>query len=324
MLIAHLSPVGGPANITEYLTAPLFAVIIGTSMGIHLHDRSPHPGRFLGDNLQRGLILIVLGVLLQRMYDQIIIVLPYLGVLVIVLAPLALLLHRMPVLTVGLAAGLAVVAPVIVDRAGLVANENVATWPGWLSDLMGWVATGGAYRLATLLPMALGGLALAAVLRQVTRLPQAWVVAGALFAASLAAYVIGAGTASGSAAYSGTTAEVIGATLLATGSVVASFIMLALAERFSLRRVLAPLLAAGRLALTAYTLQILWLALLSALRDGAPDDQWWILGSILVVVVGGSWLLERLMGTGPLEWLIHVLRPHPLGSSVSARSDGSR
>ena len=153
----------------------------------------------------------------------------------------------------------------------------------------------------------------------------AGVVAGALFAASLAAYVIGAGTASGSAAYSGTTAEVIGATLLATGSVVASFIMLALAERFSLRRVLAPLLAAGRLALTAYTLQILWLALLSALRDGAPDDQWWILGSILVVVVvGGSWLLERLMGTGPLEWLIHVLRPHPLGSSVSARSDGSQ
>ncbi|KAF0835321.1 DUF418 domain-containing protein [Ornithinibacter aureus] len=171
--------------------------------------------------------------------------------------------------------------------------------------------------------MALGGLALAAVLRQVTRLPQAWVVAGALFAASLAAYRIGAGTASGSAAYSGTTAEVIGATLLATGSVVASFIMLALAERISLRRVLAPLLAAGRLALTAYTLQILWLALLSALRDGAPDDQWWILGSSLVVV-GGSWLLERLMGTGPLEWLIHVLRPRPLGSSVSARSDGSR
>ena len=100
--------------------------------------------------------------------------------------------------------------------------------------------------------------------------------------------------------------------------------MLALAERFSLRRVLAPLLAAGRLALTAYTLQILWLALLSALRDGAPDDQWWILGSILVVVVGGSWLLERLMGTGPLEWLIHVLRPHPIGRSGSARSDGSR
>ncbi|GAA4394040.1 hypothetical protein GCM10023153_14620 [Ornithinibacter aureus] len=142
MLIAHLSPVGGPANITQYLTAPLFAVIIGTSMGIDLHDRSPHPGRFHGDNLQRGLILIVLGVLLQRMYDQIIVVLPYLGVLVIVLAPLALLLHRMPVLTVGLAAGLAVVAPVIVDRARLVANENVATWPGWLSDLMGWVARG--------------------------------------------------------------------------------------------------------------------------------------------------------------------------------------
>ena len=280
MLVAHLSPVGGPATITEYLTAPLFAVIIGTSMGIHLRDRSPHPDRFLGDNLQRGLM-----------------------------APLALLLRRMPVLTVGLAVGLAVVAPVVVDRARLAANENIATWPGWLDDLMGWVATGDAYRLATLLPMALGGLALAAVLHQVTHLPQAWVVAGALFATSLAAYRLGAGTASGSAAYSGTTAEVIGATLLATGSVVASFIMLALAERFSLRRVLEPVLATGRLALTAYTVQILWLALLSVLRDGALDDAWWILGSSLVVVVGACWALDRWWGTGPLEWLVHRLRP---------------
>jgi uncharacterized membrane protein YeiB len=309
MLVAHLSPVGGPATLTEYLTAPLFAVIIGTSMGIHLRDRSPHPDRFLGDNLQRGLILILLGILLQRLYDQVIIVLPHLGVLVIVLAPLALLLRRMPVLTVGLAVGLAVVAPVVVDRARLAANENIATWPGWLDDLMGWVATGDAYRLATLLPIALGGLALAAVLHQVTHLPQAWVVAGALFATSLAAYRLGAGTASGSAAYSGTTAEVIGATLLATGSVVASFIMLALAERFSLRRVLEPVLATGRLALTAYTVQILWLALLSVLRDGAPDDAWWILGSSLVVVVGACWALDRWWGTGPLEWLVHRLRP---------------
>jgi hypothetical protein len=303
MLIAHLSPVGGPADITEYLTAPLFA-------GIALsRERRPDAGTFVRDNLQRGLVLIVLGVLLQRAYDQIIVVLPYLGVLVIVLAPLALLLYRMPVLTVGLAAAGAVVAPVVVERARLAATENVATWPGWLTDLLTWVATGGAYRLATLLPMALGGLALASVLRLVSRSPEAYVVAGVLFATSLAAYQLGARTASGSAAYSGTTAEVVGATLLATGSIVASFLVVDVARRVGIGRVLDPVLSAGRLALTAYTLQILWLALLSVLRDGAPDDEWWILGSSIVVVVGGCWLLERLMGTGPLEWLIHRLRP---------------
>lgn len=324
MLIAHLSPVGGPAAITEYLTAPLFAVIIGTSMGIALgSERRPGAGTFVRDNLQRGLILIVLGVLLQRLYDQIIIVLPHLGVLVIVLAPLALLLHRMPVLTLGLAAAGAVVAPVVVDRARLVADENVASWPQWWSDLVGWVATGDAYRLATLLPMALGGLALATVLRRVGRPPEAWVVAGVLFATSVAAYVLGARTASGSAAYSGTTAEVVGATLLATGSIVASFLVVDLARRFGLGRALDPVLSSGRLALTAYTLQILWLALLSALRDGARDDEWWILGSSILVVVGGCWLLERLMGTGPLEWLIHRLRPvppSPPGRHVGPRS----
>ena len=59
---------------------------------------------------------MVLGVLLQSLYGQIDIVLPYLGVLVIVLAPLALLLHRVPVRTVVLAGALAVVGPLAAGR----------------------------------------------------------------------------------------------------------------------------------------------------------------------------------------------------------------
>ena len=59
----------------------------------------------------------MLGVLLQSIYAQIDVVLPYLGVLVIVLAPLALLLHRVPVLTLGIAGALAVVGPLVVERA---------------------------------------------------------------------------------------------------------------------------------------------------------------------------------------------------------------
>lgn len=311
MLVAHLSPVGGSTNLTDYLTAPLFAVIIGVSMGIQLDERRPPAGTFVRDNLQRGLVLVLLGVLLQGLYAQIDVVLPYLGLLVIVLAPLALLLHRMPVLTLGLAGAGAAVGPLLVDRARIAATENAATWPQWWSDVVQWLAAGPSYRVVSFLPMALGGLALSSVLRRAGRSPEGYAVAGVLFATSLGAYLLGAATVDGSAAYSGATAEVVGGTLLAAGSVIASFLLVELARGVGAGRVLDPLLSTGRLALTAYTVQILWLALLAALRDDAPDDAWWILASTTVIVVGGCWLLERVTGTGPLEWLVHWLRPRP-------------
>lgn len=310
MLIAHLSPIGGVLGVSELLTAPLFAVIIGTSMGLQLGgERRPTAGTFVRDNLQRGLVLVLLGVLLQELYGQIDVVLPYLGLLVIVLAPLALLLHRMPVLTLGIAAAGAVVSPLVVDRARAAVVENAAAWPQWWGDLVQWLATGPSYRVVSFLPMALGGLALASVVRRASRPPEGWVVAGVLLATGSGAYLLGMTTPDGADPYSGTTAEVVGATLLATGTVIASFLVVDLARRFGLERGLEPLLSTGRLALTAYTVQILWLALLATLRGGARDDEWWILATTTAVVVGACWLLERVMGTGPLEWLMHRLRP---------------
>ena len=321
MLVAHLCPVGGPANITEYLTAPLFAVVIGVAMGLVLDDRRPAASTFLRDNALRGLLLVVLGVLLQELYDQIVVVLPYLGLLIIVLAPLALLLHRMPVVTLGVAAGLAVVSPLVMERSRdwVLAHPDA---PAMLLDLVEWLAAGSSYRVVSLLAMALGGLALASILRRAARLPGAWLVGGVLLVVSLAAYVLGAASPDGAAAYSGTTAEIVGATLLSCGTVVLSFAVLQTLRDLGVGLVADPVLATGRLALTAYTLQILWLALLSALRGGAPDDEWWILGSSLVVVVGACWALDRWWGTGPLEWLVHRIRtPLP---TAPARHTGPR
>ena len=315
MLVAHLSPVGGPANITEYLTAPLFAVVIGVAMGLVLEDRRPPAGTFLRDNALRGLVLVVLGIGLQELYTQVVVVLQYLGLLVIVLAPIALLLHRMPVVTLAVAAGLAVVSPVVMERARdwRLGDPDA---PAMVEDLVRWLASGSSYRVVSLLAMALGGLALATVLRRAGQVPAAWAVGGVLLGASLAAYLLGAASPDGSAAYSGTTAEIVGATLLSCGTVVLSFAALQTVRDLGAGRVAEPLLATGRLALTAYTLQILWLALLAALRDDAPDDSWWILGSSLVVVVGACWALDRWWGTGPLEWVVHRLRtpvPGPPG-----------
>jgi uncharacterized membrane protein YeiB len=311
MLVAHLSPVGGVLNVSEYVTAPLFAVIIGISMGVRLTERRPAPGTFLLDNAQRGLILVLLGVLLQAIYSQVDVVLPYLGVLIIVLAPLALVLHRAPVLTVGLAAALAVVGPIVVERVREAYPSMVESWPRWSLDLVTWLATGEHYRLVSFLPMALGGVALGTVLRRAVAPPEGYVIGGAMLVLGVVAYALGSGTADGSAAYSGTTAEVVGATFLATATVVASFLVVDRLTGSGAARALGPLLATGRLALTAYTLQILWLALLAALRDNAPDDAWWILGSTLVVVVGLCWGFDRRWGTGPLEWVVHRLRPQP-------------
>ena len=309
MLVAHLCPAGGLFNITEYLTAPLFAVIIGLSMGVQLAERRPSPGQFVLDNVQRGLVLIVLGVLLQAIYAQIAVVLPYLGVLVIVLAPLALLLHRLPVLTLGVAGALAVVGPLGVERAREAYAHVAGSWPAWALDLLRWVAVGNSYRLLSFLPMALGGLALASVLRRVTRPPEVYLVGAVFLGLSGAAYALGRGTPDGSSAYSGTTAEVVGATFLSAAAVLASFALVLLLRRVGAGAVLEPLLATGRLALTAYTLQILFLALVQVLAGPRRDDSWLILGATTVVVVGGSWLFERLLGTGPLEWVVHRLRP---------------
>jgi uncharacterized membrane protein YeiB len=319
MLVAHLSPVGGAFEVAQYLTAPLFAVVIGISMGVRLTEQRPDPGWFVLDNVQRGLILLGLGILLQALYSQIDVVLPYLGVLVIVLAPLALLLHRLPVLTLGIAGGLAVLGPLVVERSREGVASTAGGSPGWSADILTWLTTGQNYRLVSFLPMALGGLALATVLRRAARPPEGYVVAAALLVLSVAAYGLGMGTPDGSAAYSGTTAEVVGATFLAAGAVVASFLAVGLVRRRGAGGALEPLLATGRLALTAYTAQILWLALLATLRDNAPDDSWWILGSSLVVVVGSCWALDRWRGTGPLEWVTHTLRPTapPVGRHVA-------
>ena len=311
MLVAHLSPVGGILDVSEYLTAPLFAVIIGISMGVRLTERRPAPVWFLLDNAQRGLVLIVLGILLQAIYAQIDVVLPYLGVLIIVLAPLALLLYRVPVLTVGLAGALAVVGPIVVERAREAYPSMADSWPGWSLDLVTWLATGEHYRLVSFLPMALAGLALGTVLQRAVALPGGYVVAGVLLVLGLAAYALGRGTTDGSAPTRARRPRWWARrSWRARRSSRASSWCTCCAGPGA-QRALEPLLSTGRLALTAYTVQILWLALLAALRDNARDDAWWILGSSLVVVIGLCWLFDRRWSTGPLEWVMHRLRPQP-------------
>ena len=88
--------------------------------------------------------------------------------------------------------------------------------------------------------MALGGLALVHVLQRGVRPGAGTAVAALLAGGSLTSYVLGRSTVAGAAAYSGTTSEVLGATLLAASVVVASFVGVDLARRHGAQRVLDP------------------------------------------------------------------------------------
>jgi hypothetical protein len=299
MLVALLGPAGGLLAVSEYLAAPLFAVVIGASMGVRLSGGRRGGAAFVLDSLVGGVLLVALGIGLQGLNPAVVLVLPYLGALVLVLAPLALTLWRAPVLTLGLATAGAVLSPVVVGRA-------VAASPGDgpAHALLEWAAAGEGYRLTSLLPIALGGLALASVLPRAGEPPEGYAVAGVLLGASLAAYLLGRASADGADASSGTTAEIVTATLLATGTVVACFTLVAVLGEASWTRMLQPFLATGRLALTAYTLQVLVLAAVARVRGSGSDDGWWVLGGTAVVVVGTCWGLARWWGTGPLEWVL--------------------
>ncbi len=312
MLVAHLSPAGGVFALSEYLTAPLFAVVIGAAMGLSLAVPGVDPLRFVADNALRGVLLVALGVLLQATYSQIDVVLPYLGVLVLVLAPLALALRRLPVLAVGVAAGAAVLGPLVTERArDHLAVHATTTGPG-TRDLLLWLAAGPNYRLVSFLPMALGGLVLALLLPRLTHWRAATPVAAVLLATSGAVHALGATTPAGAHAYSGTTAEVVAATFLAAGTVVAALALTDAATRArGAAAALSPVLAVGRLALTGYTVQVLVLALVAAVRGGARDDTWPVLLLTTAVVVATCWLLDRTWGTGPLELLVRAARLPP-------------
>lgn len=203
MLVAHLSPVGGPLDVSEYLTAPLFVVVIGVATALRLTRERVDRARFVADDVLRGVLLVLLGIVLQATYGQIDVVLPYLGVLVVVLAPLALLLRPLPVLTLGLVVGGAVLGPLVTERVRDHALADRSATGAVTADLLRWLATGPDYRLVSFLPMALTGLVLALLLPHLTRLVPTAGVAAVLLGASGVVKVIGDGTADGAAPYSG-------------------------------------------------------------------------------------------------------------------------
>jgi hypothetical protein len=327
MYVAHVAPIPGPAHVlelSEYLTMPLFALLIG--VGTELGARSAGPARQRWWSAAvRAAVLVVLGLALERAQAQVVIVLVHLGVLVVVAAVLV----RLPTAAV-LSTGLAVVVAerLLVDHVTI---DAVAGGP-W-SDVAIFLWAGGPYRLLVMVLHAAVGIALSRWWLRGPRSGSAWlpgvVGAGLLVpaAAMLAAEQRGLLDL---VPYSGTPQETLLDTLVAAGVFGVGLTAARVVHRSPPgRQVLVVLAAAGAMTLTLYTLQILWLAYdVRVLHPGSPDDSWTNLVVLLVGSVALAWAWPAVVRRepwrkGPLEGLVGASgrrsSPDPEGSLPLAR-----
>ena len=299
MYVAHVAPVPGPAHVlelSEYLTMPLFALLVGVGaqLGVRSAAADTRGRRWWWSMVVRAAVLVALGLALDRVGAQVVIVLVHLGVLVVVAGPLA----RLPQAAV-----------VAVAVAAFVAGQN--------TEMARFVWADGPYRL---LPMVL----YAAVGVLLSR----WWLSGARARSVVLPLAVGGGLLVLAAAmlaaeqlgrldlvpYSGTAQETVLDTLLSAGVLGVGLAAARLLSRIAVgRRLVSVLAAAGAMTLTLYALQILWLAYdVRVLHPGQLDDSWVNLagllgGSLVLAVLWPAVVRPAPWRTGPLEGPVGVL-----------------
>lgn len=306
MLIAHAAPAWqsrpGPVrfvagNIND-LASPLFALVMGMSAQLLL-ARFPvnRRGILLLQQLGRGLVLIGLGVWLATWGTWVAIVLAFLGVLLIVGAPILLLGSRW----VG---AIALLVFLVSDPVNAWARAHLTVTTSPLSDLLQWVALSPSYRLTNLLPFFLLGALLAR--HGFRRDGVLW----AMLVVAPLAYLtrpLGERLLGWPSSVSGSYAD----TIHDVGLVFVTYVVVVLLAgvvAMPWRRIIGGLFgflsATGQVALSLYLLHVafLWLWRVAGWHR-YPDDP-----LLLLVIVPGTlaigWLWWRYVGTGPVEWLL--------------------
>ena len=311
MFAAHAVPRASDADMFyDGRPSILFATLAGVSLGIMTGSERPtgrgrRTDRVVGIVI-RALILIALGVWLDDFEGTPAVILHYYGMMFLLLIPVLFLSRWILAL---LAAVLAFAAPVL----AIVADEAGRAPFRLLADIRNLLITG-EYPALIFLPFALAGLI--AVRSGVGReRTQVWMIACGTVVSALgygAALVIPGVEAR---AHSGTTAEILGSGGLAI-AVIGALLWLTAPERAGLgravRAVCWPIGATGSMALTAYTAQILVLALCVEFEGypGVPEYPGWplMIGMTLGTLVIAS-LWHRFLGKGPLERaLAHATR----------------
>lgn len=316
MLVAHAAPflidlpfvVQLVRSSLNDVASPLFALVMGLSAQI-LAQRTPGDRQLtlLVQQWIRGAVLLVLGVWLSSWGSWVAIVLSYLGLLLLIGAPLLLLSTRW----------LAIVAAfAFVVSAPLVAWAKAALWhvvapdPA-LTELASWLVLGYHYRFVNLLPFFLLG----ALLMRHGFARDRWLWAMAIVAPiaylvePLLERVLELGPyASGS--YPDTLHDV--GLVFATYVVV---VLLATVRAPGPARVIAivfePFRGVGAVALSLYLFHVALLAFWLQPGFTFIESDWLRFAVIVVGVFAIGWAWWRFVGVGPVEWLLGWVTGRP-------------
>lgn len=306
MYVAHVAPVPGPAHVlelSEYLTMPLFALLVG--VGAQLASRRAGPGHWAAV-VVRGLALVGLGLALERAEAQVFIVLVHLGVLLVVAA----LLTRLPDIVLALAGIAALVSGSLLVRHTPV---DLAMGDGWTDDLAGFAWADGPYRLLPMVLYAALGILIARHLvtgRGARSVVVPGVLGGGLLVVAAAMLAAEQRGLVDLVPYSGTLQETGLDALVATGVCLVGLAAARGLDRGGATRVVGGLAAVGAMTLTLYALQVLWLAYdVRVLHPGEDDDSWTNLAVLLVgsLVVTAAWrsvVRREPWRRGPVEGAI--------------------
>ena len=350
MVVAHTCPVGGVFNISEYLTMPWFALLLGCGLALAWRGaaRDPlTPGWWFGvTGTVRGVVFVLLGQALVPVHPQVLVVLQTLGIGQIAVAWLVPLLGGRPRIAVAAATAIWLVSPLVigatVDRLREGLSEPVAT-------ALGWLAAGPDYRAITMVVWMLVGVAVVDILDAPSRSSNSrssnsrssdsrssesrisadpvpasrssthrsgsgrlGLETAALVLATAGLHVVGKARLGESFfPYTGSLAETGHNALLACAATWACRWLLAAAESGTTRvgqlltvvvTTLEPVRSLGRLALTAYVMQLVILAaIVRFVLRGGRDDHWWVMLLTIVVLTLGAFVWERLGWVRPVE-----------------------
>lgn len=323
MLVAHATPLLGslpvlPAAALDVLNdvaSPLFALVMGMAGAIVLRRKNSTAVGFLASRVVQGLMLILVGVVLASPPTWVGVVLPQLGVLVVVGAPLLLLPERWYKVAAVIAL---VLGPIVAQLTGLVVPQQWIINPGEGPALLQWLVTGLQYRVSSLLPFFLFGAFLwsSDALRR-------WAPCKlmALFGTTLTLFSYAAALYAGQAgaAYLVSSGGYID--LIRDGGLVS--LMVGVAGMVAMKHVstsgkvggilLSALAGPGKLALSLYAAHILLLvAVVAGVGSQSPAVRAAVFAAFILGIPVLGWLWSRYLGKGPLErvmsWLGETAR----------------
>lgn len=309
MLFAHAAPftpnvpmlVAFPVAQLNAVASPLFALVMGVSAQL-VWDRSRGVGVTLLQQAIRGVILIILGFWMTTWGSWVAVILAYLGLLLIVGAPL--LLFRTRTVLVIAAVLFVVSDPLLRWARSALVTAYAQPFP--IRDLAEIVFLGQSYRLVNLLPFFLVG---ALLLRHGFRRDRLLIV---LAVTAIVAYGVW-GAATRLTSFPVQSGDYLD-TLHDVGLVFGVYVLVVLAattKRESIRRfwdaVFVPIRACGQLALSLYLLHVAVIAWWNV-ENGRPTENVYLGWALIVpgmILIG--WLWWRFIGTGPVEWVMGLV-----------------